>query len=109
MFFKTTPAPSPNPADIPEIEDVWGTALGAVYNIDAMSFDIYEVIGDYKGDVLIVHGDKDPVVPLSYSERATEVYESSELIVFKDGEHGFWDRVEEAAAYSLELLQAHTL
>ena len=98
----------PNPNEIPEVEDVWGTRLGAVYNLDAMSFDIYEVIGNYKGDVLIVHGDKDEVVPLSYSERAVTVYESANLVVFEGGGHGFWDRVDEAAAYSLEFLQAHT-
>ena len=72
-----------------------------------MSFDIYKVIGNYKGDVLIVHGDKDDVVPLSYSKRAATVYESANLIIFEGGGHGFRERIDEAAAYSLEFLQAH--
>ena len=98
----------PNPDDIPEIENLWGTELGAIYSMDAMSFDIYETIGNYKSDVLIVHGDKDDVVPLSYSERAAAVYKSANLIVFKGGGHGFSERIDEAAAYSLDFLRAHT-
>ena len=98
----------PNLDDIPEIENLWGTELGAIYSMDAMSFDIYGVIGNYKGDVLIVHGDRDDVVPLSYSERAATVYKSANLIVFEGGGHGFSDRIAEAAAYSLDFLRAHT-
>ncbi|MBQ9348333.1 MAG: alpha/beta hydrolase [Oscillibacter sp.] len=98
----------PDPADIPETETLMGNTLGAIYARDAMSFDIYDVIGDYKGDVLILHGDEDPIVPLSYAERADEVYESSELIVIPGAGHGFWDQVEETAAYVTDFLQAHT-
>ena len=97
----------PSPGDIPKTETIWGTEIGAIYNMDAMSFDISETIGNYKGDVLIVHGDRDDVVPLSYSERAATVYESAKLIVFEGGGHGFSDRIDEAAAYSLDFLRAH--
>ena len=53
--------------NIPETESVMNNTIGAIYSQDAMSFDIYEVIGGYKGDVLICHGDKDDLVDLSYS------------------------------------------
>lgn len=98
----------PDPADIPETEVLMGNTLGAVYARDAMSFDIYEVIGDYKGDVLIIHGDEDPIVPLSYAERANQIYASSELKVIPGAGHGFWDALEEPAMMTVEFLQAHT-
>ena len=99
----------PDPADIPETETLMGNTLGAIYARDAMSFDIYDVIGAYQGDVLIVHGDQDPIVPLSYAERADQIYASSELKVIPGGGHGFWDALEEPATMALEFLQAHTV
>ena len=57
--------------------------IGRVYGEDAVSFDIYDVMTAYKGDVLILHGDKDMIVPLSYSERAVEVLENAKLIVME--------------------------
>ena len=38
---------------------------------------------------LILHGGKDPIVPLSYSERAVEVLKNAELIVYPGQGHGF--------------------
>ena len=95
---------------IPDEEfESMGVPLGAIYAKDARSFDIYEEIGKYKGDVLICHGDKDTLVPLSYSEKAVEVYDSAELKVIQYGEHGFQGKlVKEATGYCVEFLQAHT-
>ncbi|MBR1895972.1 MAG: alpha/beta hydrolase, partial [Pyramidobacter sp.] len=45
--------------------------------------------GRYPGDVLILHGDKDTIVPMSYSERAAKTYKSAAFHVIKDGAHGF--------------------
>ena len=98
----------PDPEEIPETETLMGNTLGAIYARDAMSFDIYEVIGNYQGDVLIIHGDQDPIVPLSYAERADQIYASSELKVIPGAGHGFWDALDEPAGMALEFLQAHT-
>ena len=56
---------------------------------DATSFDLYDLIPNYTGPVLLLHGDKDPIVPLSYSERAAETFPNAELIVFPGQGHGF--------------------
>ena len=53
-----------------ETSNVMGMTIGRRYNEDAVSFDIYEVIGAYAGPALILHGDRDAIVPLRYSERA---------------------------------------
>ena len=64
--------------------------VSAIYARDALSFDIYEVIANYHRDVLIVHGDRDTVVPLIYSERAVSVYDHAELKVVEGAGHGFY-------------------
>ena len=73
----------------PEISSVLGVKISRKYNEDAVSFDYYEHIAAYTGPVLILHGDRDPIVPLSYSERAAEVLENAELIVYPGQGHGF--------------------
>lgn len=96
------------PETAPEVEVIYGIEVGRKSYIDNMSFDIYEVIGKYTKDVLIVHGDKDPVVPISYSERALTVYESAELKTIPDAEHGFrGDDVETAGQYALDFVNEH--
>lgn len=95
--------------NIPDQEEIMGVTIGSIYSKDAMSMDIYDVIGDYKGDVLICHGDKDTLVDLSYSEKAVEKYDSAELKVIKYGEHGFQGKTaKEATGYTVEFLQTHT-
>lgn len=73
----------------PETDSVMGVRIGGIYGEDATSFDIYEVIGTYTRDVLILHGDRDGIVPLRYSQRAMEVYPSAELVVMEGQNHGF--------------------
>ena len=73
----------------PETEVIMGNTIGRRYSEDAVSFDIYDVIGGYRGDVLILHGDVDGIVPLSYSERAADVYARAELVVMHGQDHGF--------------------
>lgn len=73
----------------PETSSVLGVKISRKYNEDAVSFDYYEHIATYTGPALILHGDKDPIVPLHYSERAAEVLENADLIVYPGQGHGF--------------------
>ena len=52
-------------------------------------YDVYQDMPKYGKPVLILHGDKDAIVPMSYSERAAKAYKDAELHVVKDGGHGF--------------------
>lgn len=95
--------------NIPETESFMNVTLGAIFSQDAMSFDIYDVIGGYTGPVLICHGDKDDIVDLSYAERAITVYAQAELKVLKGAGHGFRDKhLEESNGYLVDFLLAHT-
>ena len=59
------------------------------YITTLLDYDVYEHIKPYKGDVLIVHGTTDFVVPYTYSKKAAEVYENCEIHLITGGTHGF--------------------
>ena len=74
--------------DLPWIE-VMGMKISADYGIDATSFDIYDMLPNYKRNVLIFHGTIDSIVPISYSERAVQTFPSAKLIKVEGADHGF--------------------
>lgn len=76
-------------ADIPDTTRVWGVPLGRRFFIEARAIDVYATIGHYRGPVLLLHGDRDTVVPLDYSRRAEAVYPDARLHVISGAGHGF--------------------
>lgn len=76
--------------ELPERSEFGGLPVGRRYIQDALDVDIYGRIGDYDGDVLIVHGALDEVVPPAYSERALQVYgDRARLVIIDRMAHGF--------------------
>ncbi len=75
--------------DIPEIHQVWEVPLGKCFFETLRGFDVFEHIDKFKRDVLIIHGDKDSIVPLEYSTQANKIYKNSKLQVFNGEGHGF--------------------
>jgi len=71
-----------------EIEVLW-LKVGKNYIEDLLSIDIYRMMEDYEDEVLLIHGNKDSIVPFEYTQRAMEHFPNAELIVLKDAEHGF--------------------
>lgn len=101
-------ASTPDPENIPDTLELMGMQIGGIYNRDAMSFDIYDVMAQYTGKTLILHGTADSIVPISYSERALEVFPDAELIRLENADHGFYgtDReraIRESVAFIHEL------
>ena len=88
--------------ELPETEEIMGLLLGRIYAEDAMSFDIYDVIKNYPGPVLLIHGTADQLVPIEYSRRAVEVFPSAELMEIEGAGHGF-SGVDEERAIQLSL------
>ena len=74
---------------IPEIHNVWDVPLGKAFFETLHGFHIFESIGRYSGKVLIMHGDKDNIVPLTYSQKANTLYSDSKLEIFYNEGHGF--------------------
>ena len=81
--------------ELPETEEIMGLLLGRIYAEDAMSFDIYDVIKNYPGPVLLIHGTADQLVPIEYSRRAVEVFPAAELVELEGAGHGFGPEDEE--------------
>lgn len=77
-------------SEIPDIQLFNGwIELGKCYFEDVWNLDIFKQISKYKKDVLIIHGTLDYIVPYSYSVKAHEFYENSELKLIDGAGHGF--------------------
>lgn len=103
--------------DIPEdrAEMPVGT-VGSEYVKTVYDLDVYGTISAYDGDVMIIHGINDSLVPYSYSEKAIEeayTGEGSVLIPIygKKSTHGFEMNFEEGRDYAetvgLEFFDVH--
>ncbi len=99
----------PDIEKIPETVDFWGLKLGRNFFTDIHDFYTFDNIGSYDKDVLILHGDRDEIVPLSYSVEAQKKYPHAELITMNGEGHGFSPTGANMAKEKvLEYLQKHT-
>lgn len=74
---------------IPETVDFWGLTLGKVFFTAMKDMYPFEIIGGYKGEVLIIQGDRDSIVLLEDSKKAAGIYENCRLLVLEGEGHGF--------------------
>lgn len=79
----------PNKSDIPTELDFWGMNLGYDFFASIHGYDVFSKVGKYKNNVLVMHGDQDPIVGLGYSEKIEKTYEHVRLEVFEGEGHGF--------------------
>lgn len=68
---------------------LFGGSMGEAFTQSLLEYDVYQHIGTYEGEVLICHGEKDFIVPVSYSEQALALYPHAELYVIQGATHGF--------------------
>jgi pimeloyl-ACP methyl ester carboxylesterase len=93
-------------AEIPDEVEMMGMRIGRRYYDDIWDYDIYKHIAAYDKDVLIIHGDRDQLVPVFYSEKAAEIYPSSQLKIIPGAGHGFQGEDEKTAiTYELEYVE----
>ena len=93
--------------DVPEETEIYdGLPVGKIYASDVWDLYIYEKLADYDGDVVIVHGDSDSVVDISYSEQAKQTFKNCSLHIISGASHGFrGEYFEQAATYLLDYLK----
>ncbi|MDR0662624.1 MAG: lysophospholipase [Spirochaetaceae bacterium] len=75
--------------DIPERSNMWGVELGKVYWESVYNYNVYDHIGAYTGNVLILHGDQDNIVPVSFAQEAAKRYNSAGLSIYPGAGHMF--------------------
>lgn len=93
--------------DVPATYGLFGgwMTVGRNYATDMWDYDPLEHIGAYPDKVLIVHGDADSTVDVSYSERAARSFADAELHVIAGAGHGFSGaEFDEACGYILAYL-----
>lgn len=76
---------------VPEQYDMFGgwITVGKKYAADVWDIDPYQELSRYQGKVLLLHGDKDNSVDISYSDRASKVIPNVEYHVISGGGHEF--------------------
>lgn len=95
-----------DPLDIPQVIPCGPMKLGHDYPACVLDMDPFAEISAYTGPVLLIHGDKDPIVALSYAVRARRAYLENRtpgqqkllhLKVIKGAGHGFSPRADRTA------------
>ena len=80
-----------DPQHIPDVVGTMPMQVSGKYPRSVIDMDVYELIVKYTGSVLLLHGDKDAIVPLQYAAKAAEVYAQCTYHVLKGAPHGFYE------------------
>ncbi|RCW77316.1 alpha/beta hydrolase family protein [Saliterribacillus persicus] len=73
----------------PDTCEIWGVPLGKKFIESIHGYNVFEHIGKFNKNVLILHGDEDEIVPLEYGEKAAKLYPHASMEVFSGEGHGF--------------------
>lgn len=79
----------PDASAMPERLTFMSMPLGRCYRESVEGLDVWRCIAEINKPVLIFHGDADPVVPVSYAQRAVRTFPNANLVVFPGEGHGF--------------------
>ncbi len=77
---------------IEDTSTVFGLPVGRKYYEDAFSLNIDDYMVNFTGNVLILHGNVDQVVPLSYSIEARKKFPAARIVQITDAGHGFYGK-----------------
>jgi len=80
-------------SNVPSEIDRMGMTIGKKFYSDIWNMDVFAEIAKYKKDVLIVHGENDPIVPVRYAQKAYDALKYARLTVIPGAGHGFKDDV----------------
>ena len=94
-------------SDVPEDVSLFGgwIHVGKNYITDLLKVDFEQLLSSYKGHMLLLHGDKDGTVPISWSEDARKIIPDCEFYIIKNGGHEFFGQpFEDAMSHILHYL-----
>ena len=84
--------------DIPEEVEAFNLKIGGNYYRSAYDFDVFGEIKKYTGPVMILHGDKDEMVPHRYGVMGSEAYDNCEFHTLPGEIHGWTGKGKRKAA-----------
>lgn len=93
----------PKIEDIPDTTKMWNVPLGRRYFLDVRNINIFKTIKKYKRPVLIVQGDKDPVVSMDDSRKAVKTYKDARLHVIPGAGHGFKPQEQQESLHQIKI------
>ena len=85
-----------SPREVPETLVMNSRTYSSFYFRTNQKLNIYDWAANYDGPAIIVHSEKDPIVPYHYAERFHEVMKNSELHILPGGNHSMKDDVRAA-------------
>ena len=71
------------------IKDVFGLHISDEFDRAAANIDPVSIQESFDKPVLIIHGDKDDIVPIEYSKQAVDAYDHAILHGIPGAGHGF--------------------
>ena len=106
-MLKIYPERNPQHVNYPEF---MGAPVSVKYPIEAFDLNSSEICRNFKGDVLIMHGDEDALVDLRYAIQAQKDYPHASLKIIEGANHGFFDpeQIEKVKGYMLGFLAEQT-
>lgn len=78
-----------SPEEITAAHSLLGLRLGRKYFVDIWDQEPYGKIKEYGKNILLIHGDRDSIVPVAYSDRLAETVDNVEYHVIKGADHGY--------------------
>lgn len=83
--------------------DMGGYELSQAFCDEIEDFDIYQNISTYTGSVLIIHGENDQAVELSFGQKYQEHYPNSTMKIISKANHVFSSLVWREELYNLSI------
>lgn len=80
---------SEDPEKMTEPVEFMGMKLSRKFREGLPEYDVFEAVSRFKSPVLLLHGDNDKLVDISYSEKLCSVLENCRLEVYENEGHGF--------------------
>jgi len=84
-----------DPISIPDHMSLGPASLNGNYFRVAQTLDVDSAIARYAGPVLLVHGDEDQAVPVTYSIDVAKKYANAKLVIIEGDDHNYHQHLDQ--------------
>ena len=94
---------------LPRPETFGSMPIGPVYPLDAISLNTIDITRRFQKPVLIIHGDQDALVDITFAFQALKDFPNAQLKIIPGANHGFWaEQGAQASQWMLDFVKRHT-